>query len=182
MKNIDIIYTLNEDRHVTIGENSVLKVIPFIEQVIKSIKSFKKNWISKNINYQFIVLYSLDMTINNKRKLEKHCDILLKDHNPLDKYNRSSAYKFDFGGDYSLVLDTDTICLNPLKLEFDKEIYIMPTSKRIDERLWKFSCKYLNVKYEKQSSNPLDLHRRSKPFKYHMHNNGTVFISNKIDR
>lgn len=160
----------------------VKKDIGMWDQLDALLNSIEKNWDRDKLDYRTHVFHSEPLLGDHYEILKKRCDNLVFDNTDLvfDK-NRGHVYKHNFGGDYTLVLGTDTLILNMPKFEFEKEIYASPGSlMSVKLSQWEALYNLLGIEYQVPDKHPINLNRLGKPFFSVGINDDCVFIKNSI--
>lgn len=145
------------------SDGFVAKEIEYYDQLIFLLKSLKLNWNKNILNYNVYVHFSRELNKGKQQKIESLGGKLIYDKKEYGRFfNKINAYKHKTDGDFSLILDTDTIILDTPEFDFNKEIYMRSNNNVFDEHNWLKWYKILKIDH----STP-----------YHF-NNGCVLIKN----
>ena len=178
--NLDIMYSINES---TESVAVVKKHIGYVSQTAKSIASILENYNDKNINKNIYVTHSKPLKESSVSKLQSLGAKIIFDEEQIGPYNRQNVYKHNMGGDYTLVLDSDTIFLKNPTLFFEKDVYVSPSgSSMISESAWKKAYDMMGLKYRTQTENYFNLYIEGKDIYSHGINNGCILIKNDIKK
>lgn len=144
----------------------VNKSISYYDQLVALIVSIKLNWDPSVYDYNIYVHYSKDLNPDKKDYLELlGCNLIFSDAKVPYISNRSNVFNFNTNGDYTLILDTDTLIIKTPEFEFDKEIYVKPTPAN-PIYSWEPLYNRCNIPYN--------------PNEPHHFNNGCILVKNEV--
>ena len=186
MKKIDICISFNDvipPKRVGFILNEGNKP-SYYEQLLCLIKSIKLNWNKSLIDYEIYVHYSRPLDSKKEDELKNmECNLVFdtEETHQGSLNNRGNVYKHTTTGDYTLVLDTDTIVLNTPKFDFDLDFdFLVKTEPAKMFRNTPSGICNRDFLLELLVSHKIILTEDALPSKIKHFNNGLILVNNKV--